>query len=192
VFSNHTDEQISRALRDKLELLQPDEIRASREGLHLTQKVLAQRIGVAPETISRWESGLLIQSRAMNTLLRLFFEVPEARGVLGAECGTLGFLDSLTDWTAEASLAYAAVLEPIPQLSGVAPGQGGFARFDRLWDGLLVDPKTCLPAMTGFPVAGTVTFDVAVSPQWPIVGEGDRLAAAASEVLAETSSRIAA
>ena len=29
-------------------------------------------------------------------------------------------------------------LEPIPQLSGIAPGQGGFAQFHRLWDGLLM------------------------------------------------------
>ena len=76
VFCNDTDEQISRALRDKLRLLQPDEIRTRRKELHLTQQALAGCISVAQETISRWESGLVIQARAMDRLLRIFFEFP--------------------------------------------------------------------------------------------------------------------
>src|SRR5262249_5932204 len=42
----------------------------------------AERLGVAPETISRWVNGALIQSRAMDNLLRLFFALPEVRDVL--------------------------------------------------------------------------------------------------------------
>jgi len=79
VFSNDTDAQISRALRGNLRLLQPDEIRSQREGLGLTQKILANHLGVAAETICRWESGALIQSRAMDTLLRIYFGFPDVR-----------------------------------------------------------------------------------------------------------------
>ncbi len=32
---------------------------------------LAERLGVAPETISRWVNGALIQSRAMDNFLRV-------------------------------------------------------------------------------------------------------------------------
>jgi hypothetical protein len=36
-------------------------------------------------TASRWVSGALIQSRAMDNLLRLFFALPEVRNVLQGE-----------------------------------------------------------------------------------------------------------
>ena len=91
VFCSDTDAQISSALRGHLGLMQPEEIRSRRERLDLTQRRLAQTLGIAPETICRWESGLLIQSRAMNTLLQLYFEFPgvpsflEARTVGGGQ-----------------------------------------------------------------------------------------------------------
>jgi len=50
--------------------------------LGLKQQALAERLGVAPETISRWVNGALIQSRAMDNLLRLYFALPEVRAVL--------------------------------------------------------------------------------------------------------------
>jgi len=40
---------------------------------------MAELLGVAKETISRWETGALIQSRAMDNLLRLFFESEDVR-----------------------------------------------------------------------------------------------------------------
>jgi putative zinc finger/helix-turn-helix YgiT family protein len=92
VFCNDTDEQISRALRDQLGLVQPHDIRSRREAMGLTQKALAKLIGVAPETISRWESGFLIQSRAMDTLLRIFFNFAEVREALGAGLESSGSL----------------------------------------------------------------------------------------------------
>ncbi len=79
VFSNETEAQISRALRALLRLLQPDELRSQREALGLTQKILANHLGVAAETICRWESGALIQSRAMDNLLRIYFGFPDVR-----------------------------------------------------------------------------------------------------------------
>ena len=43
---------------------------------------LADLLGIAPETISRWENGAVIQSRAMDNLVRLFFSVPEVERAL--------------------------------------------------------------------------------------------------------------
>ncbi len=85
-FSNDTDDQINAALRLQLKLLTPRQIRAGRKGLGLKSKELAERLGVAAETLSRWEQGRLIQSRAMDNFLRAYFAVPELRAVLrGAE-----------------------------------------------------------------------------------------------------------
>lgn len=74
-FTLETDDAISHALREKLGLLQPAQIRGLRAG-RFTQQELADLLGTAPETISRWETGAVIQSRAMDKLLRLFMTVP--------------------------------------------------------------------------------------------------------------------
>lgn len=78
-FGARSDEQIAAALRAQLGLLSPEQIRAERKRLDLTQKELAEALGVAPETISRWESGLMIQSRAMDRFLRVLFNFPRVR-----------------------------------------------------------------------------------------------------------------
>jgi putative zinc finger/helix-turn-helix YgiT family protein len=82
VFTNHVDEQITDALRTQLRLLAPAQIRTSRKALGLLQQELAERLGVAEATISRWETGTLIQSRAMDNLLRAYFALPELRAAL--------------------------------------------------------------------------------------------------------------
>lgn len=76
------DEQVSDALGSQLHLLTPAQIRKGIEKLGLKQQELAERLGVAPETISHWVNGALIQSRAMDNLLRLFFALPEVREAL--------------------------------------------------------------------------------------------------------------
>jgi putative zinc finger/helix-turn-helix YgiT family protein len=85
VFDNAADEQIAQALRDQLGLLSGEQIRKNREQLQLSQRELAEHLGVAVETISRWETGALTQSRAMDRYLRLYFGVPAARAALVAE-----------------------------------------------------------------------------------------------------------
>jgi len=85
VFSKHVDDQISQALRRQLRLLSPDEIRSSLRTLGMPQKQLARRLGVAEATLSRWATGTVIQSRAMDNLLRLYFALPEVRDALGGE-----------------------------------------------------------------------------------------------------------
>jgi putative zinc finger/helix-turn-helix YgiT family protein len=80
--TTEVDEQVSDALRARLRLLTPAQMRKGIENLGLKQQELAERLGVAAETISRWLHGALIQSRAMDNLLRLYFAVPEVREVL--------------------------------------------------------------------------------------------------------------
>ena len=82
VFGNDADEQISQALRSKLHLLSLAQIRAGLQQLGLSQKELASRLGIAEATFSRWVTGSVIQSRAMDNLLRVYFAFPEVRGAL--------------------------------------------------------------------------------------------------------------
>jgi putative zinc finger/helix-turn-helix YgiT family protein len=79
VLPNEAHEKIVSALRQKVGLLNPEEIRERRKALGLNQEALASYLRVAKETISRWETGGQIQQRAMDLLLRAFFEVPQVR-----------------------------------------------------------------------------------------------------------------
>ena len=78
-YDNRADTQITRALRDQLNLLQPEQIQINRVQFGLTQEQLAEHIRVAPESLSRWENGHVIQSRSHDRLLQAFFTVPEFR-----------------------------------------------------------------------------------------------------------------
>lgn len=90
-FTNDSDDAISAALRLKLNLLAPEEIRANIESLGIQQKQLADCLGVAPETMSRWINGAMIQSRAMDNLLRAYFGSAEVRTKLKGETMDLNF-----------------------------------------------------------------------------------------------------
>lgn len=67
----------------QLGLLTPAEIRAGREKLGLNQQELQRLLGLGGNSLSRWESGRIYQSRSMDTLLRLIFNVPAALAYLG-------------------------------------------------------------------------------------------------------------
>jgi len=75
-------------LRRKAGLLTPTEIREKRKQLGLTQEQLASHLGVAKETVSRWETGGQIQQRGFDKLLRVYFSVPEARSYLDPKLAT--------------------------------------------------------------------------------------------------------
>ena len=77
-FSIGDDDRLFEALRSRIGLLTPQEIRQGRGGKSPNQ--LAAEVGVDPETISRWEEGAMIQSRTFDIQLRSIFECAEARG----------------------------------------------------------------------------------------------------------------
>jgi len=82
LFTVGIDDRIVAALRAQIGLLTPEVILKGRHQLEMTQQELADQLGIAKETISRWETGGMIQSRAMDNLLRLFFESEEVRRLL--------------------------------------------------------------------------------------------------------------
>jgi putative zinc finger/helix-turn-helix YgiT family protein len=67
----------------QLGLLTSAEILAGREKLGLNQQELQRLLGLGGNSLSRWESGRVYQSRSMDTLLRLVFNVPAALAYLG-------------------------------------------------------------------------------------------------------------
>lgn len=83
-FTLEVDDQINAALCARLGLLTPEHIRAEVERLGLSQKQVAERLGIAEATLSRWVSKQVIQSRAMDNYLRVFFQFPEVRTALAA------------------------------------------------------------------------------------------------------------
>jgi DNA-binding transcriptional regulator YiaG len=81
-FSNRTDDQITAAFRNHWRLLAPQQIQEARINLGLSRQELAERIGTTEELLSKWEEDLMIQPRAMENLLRLFFALPAVRSAL--------------------------------------------------------------------------------------------------------------
>jgi putative zinc finger/helix-turn-helix YgiT family protein len=79
VLDDEADKKISTALRSAAGLLSSEEIRRGREKLGLSQNQLAHYLQVDEATLARWETGGQIPSRAMDRLLRIYFQVPEAR-----------------------------------------------------------------------------------------------------------------
>ncbi len=77
---------ITEAFRKQAGLLAPEEIRQGRQALGLTQQLLAQHLGVAEATLSRWETGAQIQQRSLDRFMRAYFELPELRRTLAEEC----------------------------------------------------------------------------------------------------------
>jgi len=81
-FDNDAEEQISRAFRQQLQLLMPEQIRANRITLSLEIAELATRLGLNTELLTNWEEGLQFQSRAHDNLMRAFFALPDVRSAL--------------------------------------------------------------------------------------------------------------
>jgi len=83
VLDEEANRQISAAFRKEAGLLSPEEIRQHRTALGLTQQALADLLGVAVYTLSRWETGAQIQQRSLDRFLRAVFALPELRRALG-------------------------------------------------------------------------------------------------------------
>ena len=85
VFTEDVDRQVSDALRLHLNVLTPAKIRDALARLDLSQKEVADRLGIAEATISRWLSETQIQSKSMDRLLRVFLGFPQVREALSGE-----------------------------------------------------------------------------------------------------------
>lgn len=82
VLDDEACKRITAALRVAAGLLSPEEIRRGREALGLTQEQFARYLQVGQETLARWETGGQTPQHSMDRLMRLYFQVPEARRFL--------------------------------------------------------------------------------------------------------------
>ena len=82
LMDGDADRAIWDGLRKVRRLLTPEQITANIKALGITQTAFAARIGVAAESVSRWANGRMVQSRAMDLLMRMFFGLPAARDKL--------------------------------------------------------------------------------------------------------------
>jgi putative zinc finger/helix-turn-helix YgiT family protein len=87
VLPDGAQERVYDGLRREAGLLTPVEIRENRKRLRLKQEQLANDLGVAKETVSRWETGAQIQQRHTDLLLRIYFDLPECRRYFTREPG---------------------------------------------------------------------------------------------------------
>jgi putative zinc finger/helix-turn-helix YgiT family protein len=87
ILDDSANERLDQALRSEAGILSPTEIRQNREALGLTRQQLADLLRISMFTLTRWETGAQIQQRAMDTLLRLFFQSSEARRLLAVPGG---------------------------------------------------------------------------------------------------------
>jgi HTH-type transcriptional regulator/antitoxin MqsA len=74
--------EAARRLRRARGLLSPDEIRAIRATLHVSQAGLERLLGTGPKTVVRWEKGTVFQSATADRLLRLLAARPELASLL--------------------------------------------------------------------------------------------------------------
>lgn len=81
--NDDSDSVVQDCLRRHIGLLTAEEIRAARTALGLTQADLAGLLGCAAESVSRWENAAILQSRTYDRLLRLVFQLPAVRQLLG-------------------------------------------------------------------------------------------------------------
>ena len=95
VFTEKVDGQVNEALRAHLDLLTPAQIRDAIKRVGMSQKDLANCLGIAEATLSRWVNEVQIQSRSMDNLLRVFFAFPEVRVAFcdGSRVPQLGLSD---------------------------------------------------------------------------------------------------
>lgn len=68
--------------RELVGLLSPNAIKAVRKSIGMNQKEFETLLGVTSPTVSRWETGAMLQSKTADKLIRLIKDVPEAREYL--------------------------------------------------------------------------------------------------------------
>lgn len=73
---------VKNTVRQMRGLLSPEEIRAIREKLHLTQEELEAILDQGPKVVSTWENGRVIQNTNADTILRMLDREPEILALL--------------------------------------------------------------------------------------------------------------
>lgn len=103
VTDEEGDEPLQAALRRHVGLLTPQQIKAGIKDLGITQERFAERIRCAPESISRWLNGAVLQSRVYDCLMRIYFQFPAVRGALDQFSPTASFGETVVhaDCTSE-------------------------------------------------------------------------------------------
>lgn len=79
IVTDDLSRRVSAELRRAVDLLSPETIRERREGLGLTRPQLAAALRVAEAMLQRWETGMQLQPRALDLLLRLYFDSADVR-----------------------------------------------------------------------------------------------------------------
>src|SRR5258708_36539920 len=77
IIPDDSFDRLTAELRRQAGLLAPGEIKGNRDRLHLTQKTLAGHLRVSESTLCSWETGGQIQQRAMDLLMRLYFDIAQ-------------------------------------------------------------------------------------------------------------------
>ena len=73
--------------REQNGFLQPDEVVAMRRRWGVTQAELEGALGLGRKTVARWEAGRVLQTRALDNLLRAIDRFPEVLGFLAERQG---------------------------------------------------------------------------------------------------------
>lgn len=81
------DDAENEAYRKLHDLLSPKEIKSIRKRYGLTQAQFEELLGVATPTVSRWETGSVIQTKVADNLMRMIGEFPEAAQAMAKNAG---------------------------------------------------------------------------------------------------------
>jgi DNA-binding transcriptional regulator YiaG len=100
LFDDAVDEQVNEALRAKIGLLDPKDILREANRLCLNQRQLAKELGIAEETLSRWLNGVQIQSKAMDNLMRMYFEKQRGDHVVALRLSEPAVSATVLQWRA--------------------------------------------------------------------------------------------
>ncbi len=130
MLPDEADERLSNELRNAAGLLTPAEIRGHRESLGLFQKQLADHLQISDSTLSRWETGVQIQQRSLDRMLRAYFLLPEFRrfcvtmssmipGVSVQSPGEQVVFQDMGDWTFPTDARF---VQSVPQTAPLPVG----------------------------------------------------------------------
>lgn len=86
IVSNESIRNSEKIIRDFQrsvdDLLTSEEIKKGRVSLGFTQEAFADILGVGSKNFARYENGSVTQSRSMDNLLRILYEMPAALNVI--------------------------------------------------------------------------------------------------------------